>query len=264
MSPELSATPLPAVHSCQRLHLFLKEGKACICSRRLFPLLLPGAQWLEAVLEVLFLLVQTLCPALHVFSNLKCRVVCSGSSPHPCQSPVTEIPSTVQVNPLPFIFKPQDTGCSAAVSLYTVFKDTAVRLSCMNPPYQSNPLSDGSVILPLVLAWFHLRSSYAELISALKPCQLPLSSTLHCKLQARTEDFLCHGKGELLSHSSEDFSQLPSHFVFYLLSCFTLRLLFLLLHFFGGGCGSCLLVRDTFRSRHVGLLLAIPVKVLLG
>lgn len=213
MSPELSATPHPAVHSCQHLHLFLKEGKACICSRRLFPLLLPGAQWLEAVLEVLFLLVQTLCPALHVFSNLKCRVICSGSSPHHCQSPVTEIPSPVQVNPLPFIFKPQDTGCSAAVSLYTVFKGTTVRLSCMNPPYQSNPLSDGSVILPLVLAWLHVRSSYAELISALKPCQLPLSSTLHkaCELQARTEDFLCHGK--LLSHSSEDFSPvtIPFH-----------------------------------------------------
>lgn len=59
-------------------------------------------------------------------------------------------------------------------------------------------------------------------------------------------------------------AQLRPHSVFYLLSCFTFRLLFLLLHFFGCGCGSCLLVRDTFCSRHVGLLFAIPVKVLLG
>ena len=149
--------PHPAAQYCQHLHLFLKEGKACICRRRLFPLLLPGAQWLEAILEVLFLLVQTLCPALHVFSDLKCRAVFSDSSPHSYQSPMTQIQSCIQfpeqVNPLPFIFTSQDTGCSAAVSVYTVFKDTAACLFyCMNPSHQSNPLSDSSVILPLVLA----------------------------------------------------------------------------------------------------------------
>lgn len=193
MSTELSAVPHPAARYPQHLHLFLKEGKACICSRRLLPLFLPGTQWLEAVLEVLFLLVQTLCPALHVFSNLKCRVVCSDSSPHSYQFHMTQIQSCIQlpeqVNPLPFIFKSQDTGCSAAVSLHTVFKDTAACLFYyMNPSYQSNPLSDSSVILPLLLAWFHMRSSYAELISALKPCQLHLSSVLYdaCKLQACT------------------------------------------------------------------------------
>lgn len=210
MSTKLSAIPLPAAHHPTQsslpyhsplhtthhpphLHLFLKEGKACICSRRLLPLFLPGTQRLEAVLEVLFLLVQTLCPALHVFSNLKCRVVCSDSSPHSYQSRMTQIQSCIQspeqINPLPFIFKSQDTGCSAAVSLYTVFKDTAACLFyCMNLSYQSNPLSDSSVILPLLLAGFHMRSSYAELISALKPCQLHLSSAIYnvCKLQACT------------------------------------------------------------------------------
>lgn len=94
-----------------------------------------------------------------------------------------------QVNPLPFIFKPRDTGCSTAVSLYTVFKDnTACCFYCTNPSYQANPLSDGSVILPLILAGFHKHSSYAELIFALKPCQLHLSSAPHnaCKLNACT------------------------------------------------------------------------------
>lgn len=60
--------------------------------------------------------------------------------------------------------------------------------TCTNPSYQANPLSDGSVILPLILAGFHKHSSYAELISALKHCQLHLSSAPHsaCKLKACT------------------------------------------------------------------------------
>lgn len=97
-----------------------------------------------------------------------------------------------QVNPLPFIFKPQNTGCSAGVSLYTVFKDnTACCFYCTNPSYQANPLCDGSVILPLILAGFH-KHSYAELISALKPCQLHLSSAPHsaCKLKACTPHWI--------------------------------------------------------------------------
>lgn len=71
-------------------------------------------------------------------------------------------------------------------------------------------------------------------------------------------------KGNYYPIPQKTLAQLQSHFIFYLLSCFTFRLLFLLLHFFGGGCGSCLLVRDAFRSRHVGLLFTVPVKVLLG
>lgn len=156
------------------------------------------------------------------------------------------------------------------LSLYTVFKDTAACLVyCRNPSYQSNPLSDGSVILPLLLARFHMHSSYAELISALKPCQLLLSSALYnaCKLQAHTPPnnlaFPLSWKRRTII-PQKTLAQLQSHLVFYLLCCFTFRLLLLLLHFFGGGCGSCLLVCDTFRSRHVGLLFAIPVKVLLG
>lgn len=183
----------PTTHHCQHLHLFLKESKACICSCWLLPLLLPGTQWLEAILEVLFLLVQTLCPALHVFSNLKCRVVCSQSSFQSYQSLMTPIQSHMQ-------FQKKSThyilflnhGTLDVVQLFPRIQHSKITqlaaFTVQTLPYQANPLSDGSVILPLILAGFHKHSSYAELISALKPCQLHLSSDPHnaCKLKACT------------------------------------------------------------------------------
>lgn len=53
----------------QNGYLLLEECEACVGGCGLFPLLL--ADGLEAALEVLLLLVQTLRPALHVLSNLE-------------------------------------------------------------------------------------------------------------------------------------------------------------------------------------------------
>lgn len=192
MSMELCHTA-PTTHHCQHLHLFLKEGKTCICSCWLLPLLLPGTQWLEAILEVLFLLVQTLCPALHVFSNLKCRVVCLHSSSQSYQSLMTSIQSHMQFqNKSTHYLLFLNHGTLDVVQLFPCIQCSKITLlaafTCTNPSYQANPLSDGSVILPLILAGFHKHSSYAELISALKHCQLHLSSAPHsaCKLKACT------------------------------------------------------------------------------
>lgn len=156
--------------------------------------------------------------------------------------------------------------------IYSVKKqsESAVCLfHCMNPSYQSTPLTGSSVVLPLVLASFRMHLSYAVVISALKSLPTPpLLSPAQCLQRAGTHStkqpgLSPEGQTIILPQRRHQHSYDPTS-AFYLLSCFTLRLLFLLLHFFCGGCGRCLLVCDTLCCRHVGLFFTIPVQILLS
>lgn len=163
---------------------------------------------------------------------------------------------------------------TAAASLYTVYKNSAKKCSLpvslyepLSSIHSSNwqlsctPTGPGIISYASLLCSSYFCTEVSANPASPQPCTMS-ATCRYAQHQATTTVVTRRANYNLTPQKTP--AQYWSHFSFYLLSCFTLRLLFLLLHFFCGGCGCCLLVCDALCCRHVGLFLTIPVQILLG